>query len=94
MAAKRYRTVLNAQGNGVENIAVADSVIGELLAQLGLQFGVGNGRAGHPDVVADGGNSLDLVNPLVGVHFVLVKIHGAGERRYAVLHIDLHVLEL
>jgi hypothetical protein len=94
MTAQRDDAILNLQGDGVEDVAVAHTIVGQLFSQLGLQFLVGDVGTADLNVVADSAHALDFVNTLVGVHFVFVQIDGAGKRRNPILHIHFHVLEL
>src|ERR1035438_7249373 len=91
VAAQGDDDVLDAQRDGVECVAVAYAVIGQLFAELGLQLAVGNGRASDFNQVADGGDATGLANALLGVGLVLEEVHGPSERGYAVVHGDFHV---
>ena len=94
MAAQSDHAVLDAHGDGVEDVAVTHAVIFQLLAELGLQLLVGNAGAGHLDFVADRGHALGYGERLFGVGLVLIEVHGACKGGDAVVHGHAHILEL
>ena len=91
MAAESDSAVLNTDSDGVESVAIEDAVIGQLIGEFGPEDLVGNGGTGDLYKVMHLGDAIGLTYALVGLRFVRVKVHSAGQGGNALVLAHLHV---